>query len=495
MAAAILDDERRKARGFNNLTDPVASGGTPIPDPMTAPQAAPTQATLPDGTPTYGAQMRKVGGFIADGVQGMAQGVKTAASGLADANVAAFKTAVSAPGYGFNRPSSPVPETATMGAAPGSPQTVGFHAAADSQAANAGAAVVPGSPISAPIGAADSQQANVNMGQGTVAPPNGYTGPAGAALGFDPNVRKAVDAKGKVLYTNQDDASNASLMARGMPSAQNVAAADALSARSAAEGAAATAGVQPAGPQATVIGATGGFGLRDAGYLAGRSNEIAHQQQMAAMTAGLPPKVRAQVMAQLENTAASRDNNAANNSTQRYGYDLNAARDSQRNAIDAQRLGIDRTRLGFDAIRAGNETARTGADVAHSQATTAEVQQRTGAQQQVIAAQAAYQKALATGDQKVIDQAENGLRAVTGKWERTYPDLFSATQVGGGVDPQTGMPRPSSVVVTNKRDGTTKVVNPQDSAAAAPPKFEAGKVYQDAQGRKAKWDGSKFVPA
>ena len=48
-------------------------------------------------------------------------------------------------------------------------------------------------------------------------------------------------------------------------------------------------------------------------------------------------------------------------------------------------------------------------------------------------------------------------------------------------------------VIYNKRTGQ---LAPQTQTAAKPAQnFEAGKVYTDAKGNRARWDGKQFVPA
>jgi hypothetical protein len=120
--------------------------------------------------------------------------------------------------------------------------------------------------------------------------------------------------------------------------------------------------------------------------------------------------------------------------------------------------------------------------------------------QSAIATQAAqerYRAAVASGDAKTIQAAEDELRAVQGKWEKpATPPKFSAVAIPGGVDPATGMPMGSGVAVVDQGTGAVRVMSPQEAKGGTPaPKFESGKVYVDGQGRRATWDGSKFVPA
>ena len=82
--------------------------------------------------------------------------------------------------------------------------------------------------------------------------------------------------------------------------------------------------------------------------------------------------------------------------------------------------------------------------------------------------------------------AEETFRALQGRYEKAAPELFDRIQTG--VDPATGAPIFS---VFNKRTGEVGA-----QATAKPVQnFETGKVYTDAKGNKAKWDGKAFVPA
>lgn len=74
--------------------------------------------------------------------------------------------------------------------------------------------------------------------------------------------------------------------------------------------------------------------------------------------------------------------------------------------------------------------------------------------------------------------------------DTAMPNRFTVIPGGQTVDPTTGqvVREPSQVL-----DNQTGQVVP--AGQQAQPKFETGKVYQDAKGNKAKWDGTKFVPA
>lgn len=155
---------------------------------------------------------------------------------------------------------------------------------------------------------------------------------------------------------------------------------------------------------------------------------------------------------------------------------------TQRNtATIAGRLDEARARLEAEAPGRNLQNAETAVRVGNSIAT--------------MAAQSRYRKALASGDQNEIDSAENELRAAQGKWEKTFPDQYSVTQLNGGIDPLTGQPRGAGAVVVDRRTGNTKIISPDEAKGQAPaPKYETGKVYKDANGNRATWDGKQFVP-
>ena len=69
-------------------------------------------------------------------------------------------------------------------------------------------------------------------------------------------------------------------------------------------------------------------------------------------------------------------------------------------------------------------------------------------------------------------------------------DILYAEQMR---DPATGQMVTQPGVIYNKRTGQ---LAPQTQTAAKPAQnFEAGKVYTDAKGNRARWDGKQFVPA
>lgn len=107
--------------------------------------------------------------------------------------------------------------------------------------------------------------------------------------------------------------------------------------------------------------------------------------------------------------------------------------------------------------------------------------------------QAAQTKLLAAKTPEERMAAEDNLRALQGKYDKTPPPEQYAYAPGGqAVDPATGQTVTQPGVIYNKQTGEIK--GPQAAPKQAQ-NFEKGKTYTDAKGRKAVWDGQKFVPA
>lgn len=85
---------------------------------------------------------------------------------------------------------------------------------------------------------------------------------------------------------------------------------------------------------------------------------------------------------------------------------------------------------------------------------------------QQLAAQEAYGRALAGGNQKAILEAQDALRAAQGKWEKEAPELYSTTALPSVVGP-TGERIPGGAIVTNKRTGETRIIK-ADEVGAGP---------------------------
>ena len=176
-------------------------------------------------------------------------------------------------------------------------------------------------------------------------------------------------------------------------------------------------------------------------------------------------------------------------------------------AMQIQRLALQGNR-GAQAILAGNKTdatTRRGQDITASgqaaqvDATKASqrlAQDRLGIEKSQDARSASkdaretkqQDRLQAAYDAYEKDPSEDNaarVRVLTGKEKAPAPDLFDKIQTG--VDPITNAPIYS---LYNKRTG-------EMSGQQAKPQgqYETGKVYTDAKGNRAKWDGKAFVPA
>lgn len=176
-------------------------------------------------------------------------------------------------------------------------------------------------------------------------------------------------------------------------------------------------------------------------------------------------------------------------------------------AMQIQRLALQGNR-GAQAILAGNKsdaTTRRGQDItASGQAVQANAvkanqqlaQDRFGIEKSQEARNAAkadmdakqqarLQAAFDAYDKEPSEDNAARVRVLTGKEKAPAPDLFDKVQTG--VDPITNAPIYS---LYNKRIGEMpgQQAKPQGQ-------FEAGKVYTDAKGNRAMFDGKAFVPA
>lgn len=171
--------------------------------------------------------------------------------------------------------------------------------------------------------------------------------------------------------------------------------------------------------------------------------------------------LRAMSAEDLANINAQSSQNIANINaeTQRVGYGIQAQNNlaTQQNA--ATRLGIDRN----------NATL-----------TNKQTEQQIGVTKQMQDLQAR----LLTAKPEERSLIEDNLRALQGKYEKTVPDKF--TVVPGGTD-ELGNKQASRVF--NNQTGQFI-----DASPPAKTNFEAGKIYTDAKGNKATWNGQAFVP-
>ncbi len=157
--------------------------------------------------------------------------------------------------------------------------------------------------------------------------------------------------------------------------------------------------------------------------------------------------------------------------TEQRGQDIQAGAIRSANQLAREKLGVESTAQGIE--NRGKEQA-------------------IAVQQQIQQAQAEY---LAAGDDPVkLKAAERKLAVLSGKGKDALQDEYAYAPGGQTVDPATGLAVTQPGVIYNKRTGQ---LAPQAQATAAKPaqNFEVGKVYTDAKGTRAKWDGKQFVPA
>lgn len=107
--------------------------------------------------------------------------------------------------------------------------------------------------------------------------------------------------------------------------------------------------------------------------------------------------------------------------------------------------------------------------------------------------QALQQQIVNETDPKKLAVLQEKLQTITGKYQRPEPaNRLTVVPGGSSVDEKTGqvVQRPS-LVVDNQ---TGNVINVHGGGAPAKKAPEVGVIYEDANGNKAKWDGSKYVP-
>lgn len=162
--------------------------------------------------------------------------------------------------------------------------------------------------------------------------------------------------------------------------------------------------------------------------------------------------------------------NRSKEQTEQRGQDIQAGAIRSANQLAREKLGVESTAQGIE--NRGKEQA-------------------IAVQQQIQQAQAEY---LAAGDDPVkLKAAERKLAVLSGKGKDALQDEYAYAPGGQTVDPATGLAVTQPGVIYNKRTGQ---LAPQAQTAAKPAQnFEAGKVYTDAKGNRARWDGKQFVPA
>lgn len=222
-----------------------------------------------------------------------------------------------------------------------------------------------------------------------------------------------------------------------------------------------------------------------------RARDLLSPEYQAVRTAGMDarpagPRAAAAAMEaeRARQAAAQRDANETTRSTERE-----AAADRRQQVTEAGATQRNRETLASQERREGPSAA------VRTESATLDLQ----AKKELQAAQGAYQRAVASGDPKKIKTAEDALRALTGKWDQ--PDKFAAVAVPGGVDPATGLPTGSSVVLYNTGTGEVKQgMSPQQVKAgtgggAAPAAKSITKAEYDALPKGATYvkDGKQYI--
>lgn len=314
--------------------------------------------------------------------------------------------------------------------------------------------------------------------------------PAGQAVPGAPGAFRFVDASGRVLYTNQAGGAGA-----GSPAGNTVqagAVAPGLDQQLATARAAAAARGEPLGPSAAAGNLPAGYGATIPGVNAPASQAVA---ELNERNARFDREVLADRLMRIGGRSAVTA--AAGILT---GHERNVAEadvNAQREAGSTERANITDTGQTLRERETGQRAAQTEGPLKAAQTSEAVSKAQQAAAHTVALTN--YQKAVAGGNAKEIERAEEALRAAQGKYEKpSAPDNHGAIAVPGGVDPATGMATGSSVVIFKKQTGEpVHILSNSDlknGDGGAQAKYEAGKVYRDAKGQKAKWDGSKFVP-
>ena len=407
-----------------------------------APTVTPAQAAQPS---EYGQQMGNVANFFGD-----------AAS-------SAIKTLVSAPGYGL---SSSAPST---GAAPSAAQAV--------------------APISAPY---RNEGQNYPAG-GKVQSPAVTTAPAGlpqrnaagalTSLGAGTDVVGGIKkyvVDGKTLYSNMGDegqGGNLSLMNRGAPSAQNVAAMDALVNRSTAEGAQAVQRMQfnDQVAQAKAINARpnpvdprAAMDITSPQYQAARLQKMDMQQKSGESPAAY--QTRMQAMVEGQRTAQAQASEEARLGLGRDTLAANTKQADAKNAIDQGGLWIRQQQVANDQETGALTRDKTRADMAQDQKLRA-LQDKylaaTGAEQEAIGKQLLT---LSGKDPKA--SAKDNFMVVGGgqEWDAQANSMRNVPQ--RLIDLRTGLP------VGGGAQGA--------QSASSGQKYEVGQTVQRADGQKAR---------
>lgn len=370
--------------------------------------------------------------------------IRNVGSAILGAPVEAVKTLVSAPGYGISAPAKVDPITQTAPAATAAPVP---NQSAPQAAAAMAAPVTPVAPATPAAPSASSTSQVTRVG-------NSYSG--------GPNIT------GNVTIDNPRG---------GAISPQNQQAAQALSDKYTTE-ARQTAAAQmaaPTGPQVFIGKDTGGYGILDKNYQQARSMfmDVDSSKRGNETTAGYNARI-----ASAKDSLASFQKErfaAPQADANRASADANAQRQS-----DNQRMGYGITAQNNKAVQQ-NAAARLGIDRTNSTLANQQTSQQIAASKQMQD----LQNKLLTAKPEERAGLEENLRALQGKYEKAVPNRF--TVVPGGTDDMGN--KQASRVINNETGAFV------DGAAPAKTSFETGKIYTDAKGNRATWNGTAFVPA
>lgn len=277
------------------------------------------------------------------------------------------------------------------------------------------------------------------------------------------------------LFTNlpADDPSNVSMMARGAPTAQNMAAAGALASRYASQSAKPPQGDSPV---AVIPKSTGGFGLLSSDYQQDRSRKMEMQRGMGESARAYSARMSA--FGASQNAQTSRDGSQLN-------ADVARERIAQETGLGAMRNQLDQQRAGLDAAKAQDDMATNQVRRDASQVEIDAARQAADLQRQYLEAPTEEARA----------EVAKKISALSGKSAGAAKDNFIV--VGGGQewDQASGLMRNVPQRLIDVRTGQ-EVGAPagQKPSAPAQQSFVSGQTYTDAQGNKARWDGEKFVP-
>ena len=315
----------------------------------------------------------------------------------------------------------------------------------------------------------------LSAGRGAVTPPTNpvqQQSPTGAAA-MNPLARQISPGIYRQGGSFSDSAAGAAEGARPAPiSAQNMAAADALAARSQAQSPMAQAAEQQ-GPSLYIGADTGGYGLLDKNRIAQRNAMMDAQQLKPGSGKALSALLQQQ-------TDAPKMDLERDQMAQR----------GQESAADREMRGTElMARLGESsadrALRSQELEDNSLVNAAKREAMGIE----TGAAKRLAALQDAYLNAKTPEEQAA---AAAKINALSGKG--TPQDEFMSVGGGETVDAMGNVVKNPDVLV-NKRTGLPVQGGQQAPKQALPPKdqLKAGTVYQTPRGA-ARWDGEQFIP-